>query len=256
MEKVRIRPLTWLRRAATFVALLWLAHALAFFVHEYAHSFTAWAFGCKSNPLALAYGRLDIANLLIQSDIDENVDYGPIFAAHRGGAAALIAVAGVLFGNGLFYLASQFGYRAARRAGHRTLALFCFLLVVMNVGNFLSYVPIRTFATHADMATVERGLGISPWWLILFPGAVFCLAVMHLLAVGLPDALRYFPASQAERMLLLLVCCGSLFGFYGSSGFFEYGPIALALSQLCLWVLLPLSVGFVWLRMRRVEMVV
>jgi hypothetical protein len=32
-----------------FLFLLWLAHALGYFVHEYAHSFTAWAFGYKAN---------------------------------------------------------------------------------------------------------------------------------------------------------------------------------------------------------------
>lgn len=32
----------------------------------------------------------------------------------------------------------------------------------MNVGNFLAYVPVRTFTTRYDMATVATELHISP----------------------------------------------------------------------------------------------
>ena len=63
-------------------------------VHEYAHSFTAWLLHFKANPLALDYGHLNLNNLLFQDDIDENVDYAPIFAAKRGSSVALIAVPG------------------------------------------------------------------------------------------------------------------------------------------------------------------
>ena len=63
-------------------------------VHEYAHSFTAWLLHFKANPLALDYGHVNLNNLLFQDDIDENVDYAPIFAAERGSSVALIAVPG------------------------------------------------------------------------------------------------------------------------------------------------------------------
>jgi hypothetical protein len=86
----------------------------------------------------------------MQSDIDEKADYDPIFAAGRGLVAALIAVAGVLFGNGILYLISQYGYQTAKSAGRSPLALFFFLLCIINVGNLFSYIPARTFATHAE----------------------------------------------------------------------------------------------------------
>ena len=38
---------------------LWLAHALAYLAHEYAHSFVAWGLRCKANPLARNYGGLN-----------------------------------------------------------------------------------------------------------------------------------------------------------------------------------------------------
>jgi hypothetical protein len=74
---------------------LWLAHAIGYLVHEYAHSFTAWALHGMANPLALDYGRLRLENLLFLDDIDENVDYRTLFAAGRDHVAALSAVAGV-----------------------------------------------------------------------------------------------------------------------------------------------------------------
>lgn len=50
------------RETVTFLlqlALLsWLTHALAYFLHEFGHSFTAWITGYKANPLALNYGHL------------------------------------------------------------------------------------------------------------------------------------------------------------------------------------------------------
>ena len=99
----------WKRVSAVlaFSFLFWLAHALGYLVHEYAHSFVAWLLRYKANPLALNYGHLSLDNVLTLGDIDENVDYDPIFAAGRGPLASLIAVAGVLFGNGIFYLLSR-----------------------------------------------------------------------------------------------------------------------------------------------------
>lgn len=108
----------------SFVLLLWLAHALGYLVHEYAHSFTASALGYKTDPSALAYGRLSLRNLLILSDIDENVDYGRIFAAGKGYLASLIAVAGVLAGNGIFYFLSRRLYSFAKRRNRPSLGLF------------------------------------------------------------------------------------------------------------------------------------
>ncbi len=55
-----------------FVLLLWLAHALGYLLHEYAHSFAAWAVGYKANPLALDYGSLSFQNIALQSDIGGN----------------------------------------------------------------------------------------------------------------------------------------------------------------------------------------
>ena len=57
-----------------FLLALWLAHSLGYLVHEYAHAFTAWTLGYKASPVALDYGHFTFKNVLLLSDVDENVD--------------------------------------------------------------------------------------------------------------------------------------------------------------------------------------
>lgn len=234
-----------------FLFLLWLAHAAGYLVHEYAHSFVAWAFRCKANPLALHYGGLSWDNVLYLSDIDENVDYAPIFQAGHGALAALIAVSGVLFGNGLFYLLSRRLYGVAKACGKRILTLFLFLFCMMNVGNFISYVPNRTFTTHADMATVERGLNISPWWIAIVLGIPFCVAVAHFFVKILPDAMQFFfPDSRLGQVFLLVLSAGVICEFFGRAGLDRYGNISHWIASVWVYALLPLTVVLCWPRRR------
>jgi len=237
---------------AVLLFQLWLAHALGYLVHEYAHSFTAWALEYKANPMALNYGRLSWSNALTLGDIDENVDYDPIFAAKRGQLAALIAVAGVLFGNGVFYLISHLTYRAAKAQGRYWLSLFLFLFCMMNAGNLISYVPARTFATHADMATVEKGLNISPWWVAIVLGLPFCIAVWRFVARLLPEAMDFFfPHSKAGQILLLVLTAFMIFDFFGGSGLSRYGEVSHWISAVSVYGLMPLTVLLRWPRAMR-----
>lgn len=232
-----------------FVVLLWLTHALGYLVHEYAHSFTAWALGYKTNPLALNYGHLSLTNVVTLSDIDENVDYDPIFASGHGPFAALIAVAGVLFGNGLSYLLSRRLYTAAKQRGRRTLALFMFLFCMMNAGNFISYVPVRTFTTHADMFTVQRGLSISPWWIAVVLGIPFCVAVWHFVTRLLPAAmLFFFPNAKLAQIVLLVLSAFMIFVFFGGAGLHHYGEVSHWISAFSVYALFPLSILLRWPR--------
>jgi hypothetical protein len=239
------RSLTfWLQ----FAVLLWLAHLLAYFLHEFGHSFTAWIAGYKANPLALNYGHLNAANLLLQSGVDENVDYGPVFAAGRGSLAALIAAAGVLV-NVVLYLFSRRLYTVSRRRGRRTMGLFAFLFCVMNAGNFLDYVPVRTFTPHGDMATLEKGLQLSPWWIVAVAGIPFAWAIAHLLSKLLPDARAFlFPDSRPGQTALVLASCVLMFGYYGAAGMYGYGEVSHRISLSAVLVMLPGTMILCWPR--------
>lgn len=237
-----------------WLIVLWLlAHALAFFLHEFAHSFTAWIAGYKANPLALDYGRLSVPNVLFQSGIDENVSYGPIFASDKGWLAALIAAAGVL-SNGFFYAASRALYALARRHARPMPGLFAFLLCLMNVGNFFDYVPVRTFATHGDMTTVEKGLGISPWWVVVAAGIPCVVAMWHLMMRLLPDVREFVLAGErALQAVLVTVTSVTMFVFFGASGLDGYGAVSHWISEMSMTVLLVGTTIVCWPRAGSVD---
>jgi len=231
------------------VIQIWLAHAIGFFIHEYAHSFTAWLVHYKANPLAINYGHLSLNNVIWQADIDENVDYAPIFANGRGSLASLIAVAGVLIGNGISYIVSRLLYAKARQRKMRAWAMFFFWVCVMSVGNFLCYVPIRTFATHADMATTAKGLNISPWLIALGLGIPFAFALWHFFAKILPDARAFlFPESFPSQGVLVLLTTFLVFVFFGSAGIHGYGSPSHWLSVISEFILFPVVTILCWPR--------
>src|SRR5437879_5596102 len=83
----------------------YITHALAFFVHEYSHSFSAWLFGFKPNPLILNYGDTSWGNILFFMKMDENVDFNSFSSAHPW-IASFIAFAGMGVGNVVLFLAA------------------------------------------------------------------------------------------------------------------------------------------------------
>jgi hypothetical protein len=243
---MRLRPLLFW---PLVLIQIWLAHAIGFLIHEYAHTFTAWLFLYKSNPLALDYGHLNLANILVQADIDENVSYGPIFADGRGPIASIIAVAGVLIGNGISYFAGRLFYMRTKQRNIYWWSMFFYWICVMSVGNFLCYVPIRTFTTHADMATVARGLGVSPWVIVIVLGVPFALALWHFLARILPDAEAFlFPGDLAGQRVFLLLTTFPVFAYYGNAGFIGYGSVSHWLSGVSAFVLFPVISAICWPR--------
>jgi hypothetical protein len=130
--------------------------------------------------------------------------------------------------------------------------MFLFLLCLMNAGTLISSIPARMLANHADMATVERGLNISPWWLAIVLGFPFCIAVAHLVLRIMPAAVRYFFAlSRGTQALFLALCCYIIFVFYGGGGLHRHGNDCHAISMLFIWVLLPSTAIYDWLHTSR-----
>lgn len=235
-----------IRFVATTAVMVLLAHAAIYLVHEYCHSFTAWLLGYKQDPLALNYGEASTANILFQQDIDENVDYAPIFAGQHGFSAALIALAGPGVGNGVLYFVCLWLFRAALSRNYRNTAMFVFWLALMCAGNVWSYAPTRVITTHADMFLVAKGLGISTW--LLFPwvtAASIYIAYsffFQLFALAKESLFK----SDVDRLVIVSALVSYFyFGFFGGgdvSG--HYGPVSALLSIFSLVVLLPLSALF------------
>ena len=199
--------------------------------------------------MALDYGHLTPKNAAFLLDIDENVAYSPIFAAGKGYLASLIAVAGVLFGNGVPYFVSRGLYSFARQRQRQALLLFAFLLCLMNVGNFLCHVPVRTFATYPDMVTLEKGLHASPWRIVTALGIPFAIAIWHCFAKLLPDACSFlFVGNRIPQLALLGLSSFTVFVFFGAAGIRGYGEASRWISIVSACVLFPVVVALCWRR--------
>ena len=213
------------------ILMMWVTHVIAYFCHEYSHSFVAWLSGFRSNPFAIEYGGLNIGNVLLQVQVDDDVSYPAILAQGHGHIAALIAFAGMGFGNGLLYLLSRCLLRSERVRLHVPLFVFSFWLCFMNVANFYDYVPIRTFTTHGDIAYLSQGLGISPWLILIALGYPTVWAMWHLFARLLPDTFQLLPhGSKVQSTILVAVCAFVMFDYFGASGLSGYGEVSSTLS--------------------------
>ncbi|MET0935330.1 MAG: hypothetical protein ABWX83_05030 [Luteibacter sp.] len=233
----------WSIFLVTTVALWLLAHAIALFCHEFAHTFSALALGWKHNPFDLDWGPASPMNLLLQQDIDENVDYPPIFASGHAFDAGVIALAGAALGNLVVSLGLGLAACAiARKRSSTFLACFSYWLVTMSIGNLLSYVPLRVFATHADMSTVQHGFGWTPLQVLLFVGVPFFAAAAWFFLSFQPRAIRaLFPDSVARRYVMMLLTSLTVFGFFALGGMFGYGETSHELSLAFMLGLGPLS---------------
>jgi hypothetical protein len=242
MKNARGPGWTWPVFVVYTVFQMWAAHACVFFAHEYAHSFTAWLLGWKSSPLALHYPRPTLVVLLLQIGINQNVDEGPIFASGHGPHAATIGAAGPILGNVLIsYPLSRWGYSKARQFGSRGGGMFAYWATVASLGNFIDYVPVRTFTTEGDMGSIQRGFGCSPWTILIVLGIPTLLAVIYFFARIEPATLAWlFPESAAKRSVIAVLTAFALFGFYGAAGLLEGGPISHRLSVISVGVCFPL----------------
>lgn len=232
--------------------LVILAHALAYMTHEYAHSFTAWALGWMSDPLALDYGPRTLDNVLFQGDVGDNVQYEPIFAAGAGLSAAAIALAGVALGNVAPYFLL---YRIARSPGiaARPAALsLVFWLAMMCAGNVWSYVPMRAITSHADIALSARGFGVSPWVQLPFLLVPALYVVWHFLARTCARCFVGITQGSAIKLALLVALTSYwVFAFYGGITSDAYGPVTQLLGIASKYFLFPLTAMWLWRRYGR-----
>jgi len=235
--------------AMTMAIMIVIAHAVAYLTHEYSHSFTAWALGYMSNPFALDYGGTTPGNLILLSDVGDNVQYAPILNGGHGLAVAAIALSGPFVGNALLYV---FLHAIASRV--RTLSpgvsSFTFWLLLMCAGNVWSYVPIRAITTHADIAIAASGLHVSV--LALFPVLLIpsLLVVGHFFARACPQFIPISAAgSSARTAVTISVTTAWFFVVFGGAGLSgSYGQVAQAFSLVSALGLLPLATVWLWRR--------
>ncbi|WP_174301691.1 hypothetical protein [Caulobacter sp. S45] len=228
------------------LGLIFLAHATAYLTHEYSHATTAWLLGWMGSPVGIDYGRATVANVLLQQDVGDGVDYAPIFASGHGLNASLIAFDGPGVGNGVLYGMCFLALGRTSVRARLKVAMFLFWLALMNAGNVWSYAPMRTVTTHADMALVARGLGISTWLLLPIVTVPSLLILWSFFFRLLPLVRRtIFARGPAADVFVTLMSCYFYFVFFGNDGLdFSYGETCALLSIASAFIVFPLMTMF------------
>jgi hypothetical protein len=180
----------------------------------------------------------------MQMDIDENVNYEPIFSHGHGYQASIIALAGMGLGNAVVSLGSGLWLFAfAKKRGQIVLGCFAYWLTVMSLGNLISYVPMRVFSWHADMHTVAIGFGWTQRELLLLLGVPIAVGMLWFLLRFEPYALGVlFPGSLARRSFLVILTSISFFGWFSLSGMSGHGKLSYKISLAFVSLLGPASI--------------
>lgn len=231
------------------VGIILVTHAVAYLTHEFSHSFTAWALGYMNNPIALDYGTFSPANIVLLSEVGDNVQYDPILSGGHGLAVTMIALAGPYVGNALLYFClCAFADRLRTRGV--VVASFTFWLMLMCAGNVWSYVPIRAITTHADIAIAASGLHISVWTLFPFLLVPSLILVGHFFARSCPLLIPAIAKHQLARTALVVAVTATwFFTFFGGLGLSGgYGAFSQAFSVVSAVLLMPLAAMWLWAR--------
>jgi hypothetical protein len=202
----------------TFFLVL-LAHAVAYLLHEYSHSFLAWMSGFKANPFALDYGKPTWQNIILLGDIEENVDYNYIISSGNGIWGGIIALAGAGLGNGVMYFVCYWLISRRWISLSRGTVMFLYWLSLMCAGNLLSYAPLRVITTHGDMAIAARCFGISTWLLLPFVTAGTIYVMYHFFFKMFAKSYTKVTAGSKLNLVFVIVATSYwYFGFFGSDG--------------------------------------
>ena len=138
------------------------------------------------------------------------------------------------------------GIWGGETAGCAGLGMFWYWVCIASLGNLFDYVPIRTFTDgtdfYQDMYAVERGLGWSPWTLLVVFGIPTALLLGYFVLRIAPETLRWlFPISGTKRGLLAVLTAFVLFDFYGAAGWSSGGPISHTMSVASVCLLGPVT---------------
>lgn len=222
------------------LAILWIAHHSAVYIHEWTHGSVAWLTGYKSSPFAIHYG----SNWFTLWDINEAVPYEQILADGKPGVMAAIAIAPLLLQALLFLI----GLRLLNKSSNRWVFAFIYWFTLLEICETYAYIPIRSFTQHGDVYHFLYATGLSPW-VVAIPGTLFAFWGFHrMLITEAPRACKVLRINSNVRQWAFLSANILLFfGYYGAVGFMEPYPIDQKLS-LTSWILIPFVFLYCWLK--------
>ncbi|HSW70049.1 MAG TPA: hypothetical protein VLI69_07880 [Gammaproteobacteria bacterium] len=233
------------------IILLWLTPLyillaqLTAYLHEFGHSFTAWALDFKNNPLDIIYGGWNWQNFLFLANIDENVNYAMINEVGHRSLIYLIAVAGPCVSL-LIYLVTLY---FLRKKFNSYLYYLVFWINLINVRELWAYVPLRSLSSTADIANINYSLDLSPWWIFILITPFVAYAVWHFFSSTVKNAYEklglFSFASQATLFILTVIYFFTLTGLQILTANYNFVTNGLTWAS---FIAIPFILFFCWPR--------
>jgi hypothetical protein len=213
--------------------IIWLAFDSAVLIHEWTHGLVAWLNGAKSNPFNIYYGDWTLLN------VDEAVDYPALLNAGKNWAVAFIAIFPVIIN--LLLSLYCFHLMQSMRIKKRTwLYIFLLWFSAFNLAEFFSYIPTRTFTTHADIFNFNHALHLSPWIIGIVGGSFSVLLISYFFLKILPMTYHVLNLNKLwARIMYLLAMLFVFFVIGGYRGAHHYGPVSAMMGVISL-MMIPL----------------
>lgn len=219
------------------LVILFIAHHLMIYLHEWTHGFVAWVAGYKSSPFAIHYGE----KWFTLWDIDEAVNYPQIYSDGKAYLVAWIAIAPTLLQMILFPI----GLKVLSLPKIRNtwwLFAFVYFFTLFLLAETYAYIPIRTFSGVDDIHNYLTATGLSPWT-VAIPGTLYVIWGMYqILNKQIPRAYSSLKIStKSGRFVFTLTTLVIFFGYYGAIGFTKSDVISHFLS-LASWAILLVGI--------------
>jgi len=191
---------------------IWIAE-LAAFIHEYAHSITAWILGVKDYPFDIIYGGWSWLNLIFLANINENVNYALIDQSGHRHLICFIAAAGPIATLVVYFITLYL----LRKRFSRYLYYLVFWINLGQIRELWAYIPLRSLSTHAEIANMNYmsdvinfnySLGISDGWIVILLAPLVVWGIWNFFANTLKNAyekLGLFSISSRAILLVLTV---------------------------------------------------
>lgn len=191
---------------AVAIATFFVLQALVVVTHEFTHSTMAWLLGDMQSPLGIVWG-----NPLTMTGWDEGVEYGRLFAQGRNFQASIIGFCplvmhSIVIGVGIRLIRGK--WLVERKWTFHVV----YWLVVANAMELVAYVYMRSFSGHGDIGILDRGTGISPWWVFIIGSALLTWVLWYFFQRVMPRLQDLFaPGYQPTRWAILILTAFLLF---------------------------------------------
>lgn len=211
------------RDIITFLAITVLTfvvmHLCVLLMHEFSHSFFAYAIGQKQDPFNIIYGNW------IGAHWDENVDYSRLFSAGLGPTAAAIAFAGPLSNIVLFFVTAGFLFSKTVKK-HRWIYHCIFWTLIITFVMIFEYVFTRSFIPHDDFGNINHGLLITPWPIFIVGTCLGLLGLYYILGKKIPEYYAIVtPHNRSNQYLTIGAVSFVIFLFYIGVSLLSYPEI-------------------------------